>query len=355
MKPLTATPLVLIFHALLCINLPIFGATSQAPSPDPTSRGFINLPVAPLWNSSKAEHVYGFPDIKPNKKGTLTLSQDSLAFSGKSGNTSIPRSSVTAVSAGNQRVEIWGIGGRILRMTIPNGGGLAAATFMHHRVDMLTVEFTDSHGSKRGAVFFLPAKEADRALQSFSLSSPNLPSPSPSSLVPVVLPLQKTSEIVCQKGPVVPGSVLVAAPDWDNTAVPAAYRSLVYEHVVDRLRRTKSVGHVYREGESTPEGGCPQYIVHLSVTAFKPGSSVQRAFLGPVGFFVGTTQMKFDVTIADTTGTLKVDQQITATIRGESESTNVADHVAKNIAKRYSSVLKNANKSDTPKATYRAS
>ena len=242
-------------------------------------------------------------------------------------------------------------------MTIPNGGGLAAATFMHHRVDMLTVEFTDSHGSKRGAVFFLPAKEADRALQSFTLSALS-PSPSPStppSLTPAAFTPQKSSDTTCQNGPVAPGSVLVAVPNWDNAAVPAVYRSLVYEHVVDRLRATKSVGHVYREGESVAPGGCPQYVVHLSVTAFKPGSSVQRAFLGPVGFFVGTTQMKFDVTISDTAGTLNVNQQITATMRGESESTSVADHVAKNIAKRYASVLKNAHKSDLPKATYRAS
>jgi hypothetical protein len=52
-----------------------------------------------------------------------SLSADALTFSGKSGTTSIRRDSVTAVSAGNERVELWGMGGRLLRMTIKDGGG----------------------------------------------------------------------------------------------------------------------------------------------------------------------------------------------------------------------------------------
>jgi hypothetical protein len=55
--------------------------------------------------------------------------------------------------------------------------------------------------------------------------------------------------------------------------------------------------------------------------------------------------MKFDVTFADSSGKLNTNEQITATMRGESESTDVADHVAKNLAKHYATVLKNADKS----------
>jgi hypothetical protein len=143
--------------------------------------------------------------------------------------------------------------------------------------------------------------------------------------------------------------VLVSAPDWDHAEVPAAYRALVYEHIVDRLQRSKDVRQVYRDGEGNAHGGCPQYIVHVSIATFKQGSSVQRAYLGPVGMFVGTTQMKFDVTFTDVSGKLNTSEQITATIRGESESTNVADHVAKSLAKHYAAVLKNADKSNSAK------
>lgn len=333
MKTLSGASLVLILHATFCVPAHLLAATNPAP-PQP-----VTAPAhpTPVWNTAKAEHVYGFPDIKPNRKGTLTLTPDTLTFSAKSGNTSIPRASVTAVSAGNERVEIWGMGGRILRMTIPDGGGVAAAAFMHHRIDMLTVEFTDPRGGAHSAVFFLPANEAGRALQSFDI--PAIPTLNTAALTPLA------PESICTPSLVDPNSVLVAAPQWDRADVPAAYRSLVYEHVVDRLRRTRDVGHVYREGEVNAGTACPQYTVQISVNAFREGSSVKRAFMGPVGMFVGTTQMTFDATIHDASGKLNASEQIKSTIRGESESTNVADHVAKTLAKRYTTVLKAASKS----------
>jgi hypothetical protein len=67
--------------------------------------------------------------------------------------------------------------------------------------------------------------------------------------------------------------------------------------------------------------------------------------------FVGTTQMKFDVTFTDASGKLNSSEQITATMRGESESTDVADRVAKSLAKHYAAVLKNADKSSLAKNT----
>jgi hypothetical protein len=329
MKALFVAPLALNFLALLCAPTTLVAAEMKNASQDPAGSTKVGV-----WTSAKAEHVYGFPEIKPNKKGTLTLSADSLTFTGKSGNTSIPRSAVTAVSAGNERVEMWGMTGRIMRMTIPDGGGIAAAAFMHHRIDMLTVEFNDAHGGSHGAVFFLPANEAARALQSFALAT---------------VPVRATSKAACQGAAIDAKSVLVLAPIWDRAEVPAAYRSLVYEHVIDRLRRSKEVAHVYREGEPTELTGCPQYVVQISIASFKEGSSVKRAFMGPVGMFVGTTQMKFDVTFTDASGVMSSDEQIAATIRGESESTGVADHVAKNIAKHYAKALKNADKSSSAK------
>jgi hypothetical protein len=327
MKSLSGASLILILHASFCVPHHLSAADLR-----PANQDHAVPATAAVWKSTSAEHVYGFPDIKPHKKGTLTLSADALTFSGKSGNTSIQRSSVTAVSAGNQRVELWGMGGRILRMTIPDGGGLAAAAVMHHRVDMLTLEFNDGRSGNHSAVFFLPANEAERALQNFELA-PAAPRPA--------------SAPVCQNIPVEPKSVLVLTPNWDHAEVPAAYRALVYEHVVDRLRRTKDIGHVYRDGDG--HDMCPQYTVRISIAAFKEGSSVKRAFMGPVGMFVGTTQMKFDVTFTDASGRLNTSEQITATIRGDSESTNVADHVAKNVAKHYATALKNAEKSNSTK------
>jgi len=254
------------------------------------------------------------------------LSTDSLTFTDKSANTSIERNSITTVSAGNERVELWGLTGRIMRSAIPYGGDMAASAVLHHRIDMLTVEFRDKRGAEHSAVFFLPAKEAQRALHRFALT-PISP--------------QKLTSPLCEDAYTEPKSILVLRPDWDQTEVPAAYRSLVYEHVIDRLRRTKNAGQIYRDEEdSTHAAGCPQYTVRMSIKTFKEGSSVKRSMLGVAGYFVETTQIKFDVTISDASGRINNKEEIKATTRGQTESTNVADSFAKSVAKRYSKLLK---------------
>ncbi len=202
------------------------------------------------WSATDAEHVYGFPDSKSGKKGTLKLDADALTFTSKSSNSSIPRDRMTAVSSGSDRVELWGTTGRIVRMVIPNGGGLAAAAVMHHRVGMLTVEFIDVRGGKHAAVFNMPPNEAEAALASFSR-----------------VPVQQhpVSTNTCADGMMNAGSVLVVAPNWDHAQVPPAYRALVYEHVVARLKEVKNVSHVYRDGEVNSAGPCPQYTVRISI------------------------------------------------------------------------------------------
>jgi hypothetical protein len=330
-KYLPRVSCILVLFAIICSPFFLKAASSRF---DIHNSPTLSTDV--LWTSTKVEHVYGLPDIKHNKTGALTLTADALSFTGNSGDASISRSSITALSAGNQRVEIGGFGMRLVRMAIPDGGGLAAAAVMHHRIDVLTVNFRDINGGRHAAVFFLPAAEADRALQSFS-SMPESPT--------------KSVETVCQNSTIEPKSVLVVEPSWDKAQVPAAYRALVYEHLIDRLRRMKEISHVYRDGESYAQGECPQYTVRLSNEAFREGSSVERASLGPVGMFVGTTQMKFNVTFSEAYAGLETKVPITATLRGESESTDVADNVAKKITKQLAKCLMSTAKGSSAKAT----
>lgn len=305
---------VLTLPLLLTFFSPVaYAQTAPPPSAAPSA----------TWSLPKVQHAYGLPNIRANEQGTLSLDLDALTFTGKSGNTSVPRLSITAVNAGNERVELWGMKGRILRGMIPDGGGLAAAGFMHHKVGMLTVEFVDHDNGYHSAVFFLPADDAEHALASFSQ-------------MPMV-PRELTGR-GCPGAPIAPGSILVATPAWDQAEVPAAYRALVYERLISRLQAVKGIGHVYRDGEAGGRQGCPQYILRLSITGFRQGSQVKRAVMGPIGMFVGTTQMTFDATITDASGAVKATEQIKATVRGESENTNIADSVAKKLAKRYSAI-----------------
>jgi hypothetical protein len=278
------------------------------------------------WTSSHVQHIFGFPGAQPKEKGTLTLTEHAIRFAGKNSNSEIDRESVIAVGAGNQRVELWGLKGQLLRMAIPNGGGLAAATVMHHRVDMLTVEFVDPTGAYHGVVFFLPANEADRALRSFSDTSAVHPRP---------------SQAACSGEAIRPRSVVVSAPIWDQASIPVAYRVLVYEHLVDSLRKTEGVDRVYRDGESYANQGCPEYSVQIAISAFRQGSQVKRAAMGPAGMFVGTTKVTFEETVADASGKIFLREQVKAAVRGESENTNVAAKAAKNLTKRYAVMAKN--------------
>jgi hypothetical protein len=322
LKNLTGSLLLLSLHTFICC-LPHTALAADARQMDRGNNQTVT------WQSTSVQHAYGLPDTKKNEKGTLTVNSNGLTFTTKSSSSSVQHSSIVAVSAGNQRVELWGMKGRLLRMAIPDGGGIAAAGVMHHRVDMLTVEFNDSRGGYHGAVFYLPANEAERALQSFA------------EMPPIHREAVNTG---CQGRSVKPGSVLVSAPAWNQVEVPAAYRALVYEHLIDRLQHAQGIGHVYRDGESNAEAGCPQYNLHISIAGFNPGSQVKRAVMGPVGMFVGTTQMTFDATFTDASGRWNTHEHVKATVRGESESTNVADSVAKTIAKHYAAAKKGFEK-----------
>jgi hypothetical protein len=127
--------------------------------------------------------------------------------------------------------------------------------------------------------------------------------------------------------------------------VPAAYRALVYEHIVDRMQHVEGAGHVYRVGERNSPAACPKYTVTISVVSFKPGSQVKRATLGPIGFFAGTTQMDFMAKITDAPGSLDATDQFKTTMRGESQSQGVADGVAKKLAKYYASSVEQYERS----------
>ncbi|MFC6646009.1 hypothetical protein ACFQBQ_10535 [Granulicella cerasi] len=280
--------------------------------------------VAAEWKSETAQHAFGLPEVKPKAKGTLALMSDSLTFTTKASRYSIPRSAITAVSAGNDRVELWGTGGRLMRMVIPDGGGMAAAAMMHHRVDMLTVDFRDPRGGYHAAVFYLPASSAELALKRFAQGAPYVAAPATDS---------------CGKKPINPDSVFVAFPDWNRVDVPAAYRGLVYEHIIDRLEARNSRS-VYRYGVLAGGTYCPRYTVEVAIEGYKKGNQVMRAAMGPIGMFTSATQMKFSVSFIDDATGVKTTDAIKATVRTESESTEVADAVAKQLAKHYARMLK---------------
>jgi len=130
----------------------------------------------------------------------------------------------------------------------------------------------------------------------------------------------------------------VETSGWADSQVPPAYRALVYEHVIDRLRKTRGVRYVYRNGESGAGGVCAQHVITLTLEGFRPGNQVKRSALGPIGLFVGTTQMTMSARITGDGG-LNSTEEIKSSVRDQSESITVADKIAKRVAKRYAAAV----------------
>jgi hypothetical protein len=336
--------------ASLCIAQGLQDVPPSQPTNTPPPSQAIQLQS---WAAPKVQHAYGLPETKPKVEGTLAVNSAGLTFSSKSGQYMIPWASTIALSNGSERVELWGTTGTIVRMMIPNGGGLAAAGVMHHKVYELTVEFRDARGDYHAAVFLLPGRDAARVLDSYTQAVPSIKNDPSAANLP--LNSAEPDARACSGGPDPSHSVLVAAPVWSQADVPAAYRALVYEHVVDRLQHVEGVGHVYRAEEHRSRAACARYTVAISVVSFKPGSQVMRATLGPIGFFADTTQMVFNVKITDTAGNLNATDQIKAAVRGESQSRNVADAVAKKLAKYYAASIKQYENKPTEVAALRSS
>jgi hypothetical protein len=276
------------------------------------------------WSSSNAVHVLGMPAVKAKENGTLTITAQNLTFTGKSSSSTIDVPSIVALSAGNERVELWGMKGRLMRMAVPYGGGAAFATFMHHQRDMLTVEFVDSQGRYHGSVFYLPGNEAEEALR---------------NITPSQVAQNHAANPPCGVASIEPHSILVKQLTSGESDFPAAYRVLVYEHIIDRLRQVPA-SVVHRDGVADSRANCSQYTMRLSTTGFKPGSQVKRASMGPAGFFVGVTQVTLNLEITDANGTTVIHDQIKASQRGESESMNVIDKIAQQVVKKWAKAQK---------------
>ena len=103
--------------------------------------------------------VIGMQNHKPSSKGTLSVLPTGLEFKTDKNTTVISTASITDIFVGNQsRQNVTGAG-KVVTMGIPYGGGRLVSLFSH-KVQVLTVEYTDSNGGFHGAIFVLPQGEA---------------------------------------------------------------------------------------------------------------------------------------------------------------------------------------------------
>jgi hypothetical protein len=313
-----------IFGGALCA-LALIGviADLRAQQPDGTSLpmdGRAPSGASDGWQSGETVHLIGLPAIREKEKGSLSISPVALTFASPGGRASVQRAEILNVSIGDVNVETGGTAGKITRAMIPFGGGSVLATVTHKQFGLLTIEFRDQHGALHGAVFLLPKDESLQAQMQLGEQT------SPHSIQPPHGPCETN-------GVVSADSIKVAAITTLGTPVPAEYKTSIYEQLVSRLRQEGRFTAVYRDGDDDPKAACPKYNVVLTLDAFKKGNAVVRASTGPVGFFVGATSLKFQVQVQARDGRMLLDRDLNASQRGDTDSLNIADKIAKSLTK----------------------
>jgi hypothetical protein len=278
------------------------------------------------WQSDSVVYVAGLADVRPESVGTLILTSTTLVFSTKGSQGEIPFSLITGVSTGQERVATGGTGAKVVRKIPIFGIGAITGAATNKSVDLLTVEFRDIHGGYHGAVFEVPKTQAAIAQQqllSFTQSAPVNP------------------PATCD-GQILPNTVLVSPIISAGIDLPAEYRVLLYEQMVEELKKSSGNAAVLRMGDVTAP--CAAAKLRLSVTAFNKGNETVRASTGPVGLFIGATSVKFHVDLVAHDGAELFEKDLKESKHGDSDSLSVTHDLAKSVSKR----LKKAKQIGTP-------
>jgi hypothetical protein len=275
--------------------------------------------------------IAGMPDTKQNVKGVLELDAEGLIFSNSSIHASIPLNRIEAVSFGDERYEPGGKAGAIVRKLIPYGGGEAVGVIQGKTVDILTVEYRDTDDGYHGAVFVLPKKQTADIKRTLKAS---------------IRPLSKASAASCEAKRT-PDSVLVAPINFTGVKLPAEYRVLLYEQLIEELRQTDPSNDYVRAGDASAgsECTCTAMTLTLDVNSFKKGNAALRGSTGPFGMFLGTTSMGYTVKLTDQSHRVLFDAHMKDKHRLDTQTLSLAQQVARNVSKQLNKGMKSTSSS----------
>jgi len=106
--------------------------------------------------STRATHLLGFANARPNSTGILSVKNDSLQFlqNHKTG-TQVKVGSVRDVFLGAESKQVGGLPMTLGKAAAPFGGGRVVSLFAHKKYDTLTLEYVDADEGIHGAIFQL--------------------------------------------------------------------------------------------------------------------------------------------------------------------------------------------------------
>jgi hypothetical protein len=292
------------------------------------------------WSRSGVRHLIGLPGIQQKTDGRLWVTPQRIGFESAGGSVTIESTQIRNLSVGTERFLKGGAPGRLLRTGVPVGGGLAiglsglsqvfsvipaavglaASLASQGSEDIVTVEYVDPRDGYHAAVFTMPRHAADGISERFASShSPLDPAQSRENC-----PASGSQQTALSLLPVINNGV----------DLPAEYRALIYEHLLLRLQTTRGRLRAFRSGAPDGSSGCNGWQVSIQVRSFQRGNSVKRALLGPVGLFAGVTSLQCRLVVTDSRGKSLLEEEVSAGMRGDSESLDLGATIAKSIERR---------------------
>jgi hypothetical protein len=271
-----------------------------------------------------ARVLIGLPGVAPNTEGDLSFGAKNLQFTAEHNSSEISKRRIMAVSSGYEQIETGGTTGKIARMVIPYGGGLALGAVTHKKVGLLTIEFLDASGEYHGAVLELKTEDMPAALEGIAFRSSAVIAP------------RNTTAAACPAWKIQPNTVRVQAVESDQeSGFPAEDSVLLYEHLVQQLKSENTILNVYRAGDRSPEAGCAEFTVTVCPIAFSKGNQAVRASVGPLGHFVGTTKLRFHLTISKQDGSPNFDVDLKKSEGSDTDSLNITKVISEAVVKNF--------------------
>ena len=196
---------------------------------------------------------------------------------------------------------------------------------MQSQSDVLTVEYLDPYDGYHGVVFMMPWHAAEEIKRQFA-----------GGVVPPKIDQPKNG---CPAVNTYPHSITMLPVSSQGAEIPDEYRVLTYEHLFDALQRKVSGWQVRRLGDPNDLAGCGEWKLAITVQAFHKGNAAERSLIGPLGQFVGTTNLSCRVVLNNGRGDSLLDEEVKAAIRGDRESLDLGDVVSKLITRKIRKVV----------------
>lgn len=311
------------------VLLPLILSVAVVNQAQTTTSTSPNAPTTPSSNGQQAVYLTGLANVKPGADGSLFLSSTEVRFEGKDIHASIPINQITSVAKGDERAERGGTTGRVARILGSyHGGNMVLGLAMQEKVDVLSIEYHDESGGLHGAVFVLPKGKAPALEEHLSYQ---------------IQPHSLQDAPACSANAVKQDSIQLDPIEASGIEVPSEYRLLLYERLLTNLQKQMPTYKFYRAGDIAAGPGCMAHSLHITLTGFKKGNNSLRASTGPIGMFAGLTSLSYKFELKNTSGAVVLDKTLKQSQRGDKESLNLTQSIAKNIAKRINKGIKPTN------------